>query len=153
MEQINEPNMEQIDVPNMEQIDGAIVTNYNDTSDAMKRLIIMIEQILERDLNFSSCGPNYLIKDDITNSNSVNITDIITINNCRAVTNINYKITNEELFGKLNKLVNKVYVKLEKSIQDEADNDYIEILNNSEKKSNVVNIICSIILDKIDNLI
>lgn len=62
------------------------------------------------------------------------------------------EITNDDLLGKMNNMVKKVYRKLEIEINKDAVN-YMDILSNKNTKNNITNIICSIILDKIDKLI
>lgn len=62
------------------------------------------------------------------------------------------EISTNDLLSKMNNMVKKVYKKLEIEISKDAVN-YSDILSNKNTKNNITNIICSIILDKIDKLL
>ena len=62
------------------------------------------------------------------------------------------EITHNDLLHKMNSMVKKVYTKLETEISKDVIN-YATMFTNENSKNNITNIICLMILDKLDKLI
>jgi uncharacterized protein YacL (UPF0231 family) len=102
----------------------------------------------------SDYNTNNLLKNDTNNLDTMFKSDdifngFISLDNIFSKNNADLNISNQELLLKMNNLIFKVYDKLEKNISFEDS----EILKIKEQKKKIVNLICLLILDKIDTLL